>query len=534
MNTLPSSAYSSAPVALPGDGGQQLVARGDRRRAGVHQHEAAGAVGVLGQARRRGTPGRTAPPAGRRRCRRSAPRRRRACVSPYTPDDGTTSGSTARGTSSSCEQLVVPVAACGCRTAACGRRCGVGHVHAAAGQVPDQPGVDRAERELAARRARAGARHVVEQPLELGAGEIGVEHQPGLRRDRRRLARGAQRVAHRRRAAVLPDDGVGDRPPGRALPQQRRLALVGDADGGDVARRDAGLGERLVHRRPTASPRSPRRRARPSPAAGRSGGTPAAPTPRTLPAAIEHDRARAGGALVEREDVRHLRCSVGCGRRLPPLRIDVCGRILARCRVSGPRRAVALAPACARERRPMPLPAPAVPRSACTRAASATKAIVATTASSTSRPTSPTSRTTISRCSPACARRASPVHDMWVRVTIDRDVHHPSPSRRAPTRMPYPGGATASRRITAKLVGAEPGQRIPQAAARHDGRRARLHAPDRAARLPADGRRADVRRAARARTKATAKPFQLDRCHALETTTDTVRAYYPTWYRGAA
>ena len=30
------------------------------------------------------------------------------------------------------------------------------------------------------------------------------------------------------------------------------------------------------------------------------------------------------------------------------------------------------------------------------------------------------------------------------------------------------------------------------------------------------------------------KPFQLDRCHALETTSETVRRYYPRWYRGAA
>ena len=29
-----------------------------------------------------------------------------------------------------------------------------------------------------------------------------------------------------------------------------------------------------------------------------------------------------------------------------------------------------------------------------------------------------------------------------------------------------------------------------------------------------------------------AKPFQLDRCHALETTTDTVRRYYAKWHRG--
>ena len=30
------------------------------------------------------------------------------------------------------------------------------------------------------------------------------------------------------------------------------------------------------------------------------------------------------------------------------------------------------------------------------------------------------------------------------------------------------------------------------------------------------------------------KPFQLDRCHALETQSPTVRRYYPRWYRGAA
>ena len=27
------------------------------------------------------------------------------------------------------------------------------------------------------------------------------------------------------------------------------------------------------------------------------------------------------------------------------------------------------------------------------------------------------------------------------------------------------------------------------------------------------------------------KPFQLDQCHALETSTETVRRWYPRWYR---
>jgi hypothetical protein len=31
-----------------------------------------------------------------------------------------------------------------------------------------------------------------------------------------------------------------------------------------------------------------------------------------------------------------------------------------------------------------------------------------------------------------------------------------------------------------------------------------------------------------------AKPFQLDGCHALETTTQTVKMWYPKWYRGKA
>ena len=81
-------------------------------------------------------------------------------------------------------------------------------------------------------------------------------------------------------AGVLPDDGVGDRLAARLLPHHRRLALVGDADRGDVGGARARL--RPARRRPPPRrwPRSPRRRARPSPAAGRSAGAPSAPRPR--------------------------------------------------------------------------------------------------------------------------------------------------------------------------------------------------------------------------------------------------------------
>ena len=56
----------------------------------------------------------------------------------------------------------------------------------------------------------------------------------------------AQRRAGRLGAAVLPDDGIADRLSGRAVPDQRGLALIGDADRGDVARVEPGLVQRLA------------------------------------------------------------------------------------------------------------------------------------------------------------------------------------------------------------------------------------------------------------------------------------------------
>ena len=45
---------------------------------------------------------------------------------------------------------------------------------------------------------------------------------------------------------ILPDDGAIKRTAGGAFPQQRRLALIGDTDGGDVARAGAGLSYRIA------------------------------------------------------------------------------------------------------------------------------------------------------------------------------------------------------------------------------------------------------------------------------------------------
>ena len=175
-------------------------------------------------------------------------------ISPTTPLDGPMAGSSARGTpiassSPSSHSSVSQIHQQ--RAARVGR---VGHVHAR--QVPGQPAVDRARRQLAGLGARARARQLVEQPRELGAREVRRERQARLRaeavdRAERRDPLGAARV--------LPHDRVGERAPALALPQHDRLALVGDADRRDVGRR---------WRRPprSASPMHARERARISPA----------------------------------------------------------------------------------------------------------------------------------------------------------------------------------------------------------------------------------------------------------------------------
>lgn len=125
-----------------------------------------------------------------------------------------------------------------------------------------------------------------------------------------------------------------------------------------------------------------------------------------------------------------------------------------------------------------------------------------------------------------------PVHDMWVRATIDRGFVIRA-IEAVTDSMPYPGACDRIGPAYEKLVGAN----------LIDGFRKRLHElmggvrgcthitelllflPTAAIQTFAGLQRED---------EGTGKPFQLDHCHALATTSATVRRYYPKWYRGAA
>src|SRR5467141_5215244 len=86
----------------------------------------------------------------------------------------------------------------------------IGDVELTAREAPREPGGDGAEGELAALGARAQAGDVVEQPLELGRGEIRIDDEPGLRLNGLLQAFALQRLAARGGAPVLPDDGAVD------------------------------------------------------------------------------------------------------------------------------------------------------------------------------------------------------------------------------------------------------------------------------------------------------------------------------------
>jgi hypothetical protein len=143
------------------------------------------------------------------------------------------------------QQLVVPVLLDDVEQQGPAGVGGVGGMDAPARQTPDEPAIDGTEGELAFLGARLGAVDVVEQPAQLGRGEVRIQQEPAALRDQRLVAGGLELAAILGRAPILPDDGVVDRLARAAIPDKRRLALVGDAEGDGPAAVALGLLQRL-------------------------------------------------------------------------------------------------------------------------------------------------------------------------------------------------------------------------------------------------------------------------------------------------
>ena len=128
-------------------------------------------------------------------------------------------------------------------------------------------------------------------------------------------------------------------------------------------------------------------------------------------------------------------------------------------------------------------------------------------------------------------RAGEAVHDMWVRVTIDSTLTIRAIEAKTDT-APYPG-CERIEPAYAQLVGANLLRGFRKTL--HDtlgGVHGCTHLTELLSYLPT----AAVQTFAglkKREDEGEHKPFQLDRCHALETTSDVVRRYYPKWYRGA-
>ena len=216
--------------------------RGDRRRAGIEQSETAGAVSGFDHARREAG---LADQGGLLVAGDAVDRDRGA--EQFRIGHAERGGAIQHrrqnrfGHAEQRQQPIVPAAFMDVEQQRARRIGGVGGVHFAAGEPPQQIRIDRAECQLTARGPFANVRRAIQQPGEFCAGEIRIEQKPGLPRELGFMAGGLQARTKIRRAPVLPDDGAMHRAAAGAVPQQRGLALVGDADGDDVARAGAGL-----------------------------------------------------------------------------------------------------------------------------------------------------------------------------------------------------------------------------------------------------------------------------------------------------
>jgi len=130
-------------------------------------------------------------------------------------------------------------------------------------------------------------------------------------------------------------------------------------------------------------------------------------------------------------------------------------------------------------------------------------------------------------------RAGQPVHSMWIRITIDRRMSIVAAAASSDA-VPYPGGCETIAPAYGVLVGLNLLKDFRKKVKEElGGVRGCTHLTEMLAGFPTAAIQTFAGEMPEERADG-AKPFQLDKCHALETTTETVRKLYPKWYRGKA
>jgi len=127
-------------------------------------------------------------------------------------------------------------------------------------------------------------------------------------------------------------------------------------------------------------------------------------------------------------------------------------------------------------------------------------------------------------------RRAGlPIHDMIVRVTIDRKLNVVDVLA-VSDAVPYPGGCETIGPAYRKLIGLNLVKSFRDAVKeRLGGVQGCTHITEILAGLPTAAIQSFAGEMREDRAPGR-KPFQLDRCHAMDTSGPTVMQWYPEWY----
>jgi hypothetical protein len=127
-------------------------------------------------------------------------------------------------------------------------------------------------------------------------------------------------------------------------------------------------------------------------------------------------------------------------------------------------------------------------------------------------------------------RAGQPVHSMWLRLTIDRRLNITDACASSEV-VPYPGGCETIAPQYRQLIGLNLVKEFRKnVKALFGGVRGCTHITEMLGGMPTAAIQTFAGEMQEERPDG-AKPFQLDQCHALETGSETVRRWYPRWYR---
>ena len=127
-------------------------------------------------------------------------------------------------------------------------------------------------------------------------------------------------------------------------------------------------------------------------------------------------------------------------------------------------------------------------------------------------------------------RAGQPIHEMWIRLTIDRHMTVLDAAASSDA-VPYPGGCETIAPSYKRLIGLNLARGFRKSVKDIFGAiRGCTHLTEMLGGFPTATIQTFAGEMPEERTDGR-KPFQLDQCHALDTTGETVKKWYPKWYR---